>query len=201
MKGGRKGDILALLGLNLSGNRTWSTHRGNPLHDEIVDKCKFHLIYLGRGIYAELVKRDHPLVELNNKEGTKSLIIEMLTTVESGVVNKLVHLGLGFGIDRSGEARMDQSGSPEAQPSTSQIVPPIPRTELSPEVQLTTSQYISPTLSTELLPKTQENIGDSEPYMVYENLPSPSETQDDSENEQSIEHVKAIVEPELRIEW
>ena len=70
-KDGRKGDILALLGLNylmgihtlihLSGNRTWSTHHGNPPHDEIVDKCKFHLIYLGRGIYAELVKRTTPL--------------------------------------------------------------------------------------------------------------------------------------------
>ena len=110
LKDGRKGDILALLGLNylmgthmlihLSGNRTLSTHRGNPPHDEIVDKCDFHLIYLGRGIYAELVKRDHPLVELNDKDGTKSLVIRMLTTVESGVVNKLVHLGLGFGIDR-----------------------------------------------------------------------------------------------------
>ena len=56
------------------------------------------------------------------------------------------------------------------------------------------------TLGTELLPKTQENIGDSEPYMTCENLPSPSETQDDGENKQSIEPVKTIVEPELRIE-
>ena len=125
--------------IHLSRNRTWSTHHGNPSHDEIVDKCEFHLIYLGRGIYAELVKRDHPLVELNNKGGTKSLVIGTLTTVESSVVNKLVHLGLGFGIDRSGEARTDKSGSPEAQPSTSQMVPPILRTKLSHEVQLTTS--------------------------------------------------------------
>ena len=59
----------------------------------------------------------------------------------------------------------------------------------------------APTLSTELLPKTQENIGDSEPYMAHENLPSPSETQDEGENRQSIKPVKTIVEPELRIEW
>ena len=80
------------------------------------------------------------------------------------------------------------------------MVPPISRTELSPEVQLTTSRYVPPTLSTELLPKTQENIGDSEPYMACENLPSPSKTQDDGENRQGIEPVKTIVEAELRIE-
>ena len=78
-------------------------------------------------------------------------------------------------------------------------VPPISRTDLSPEVQLTTSQYVPPTLSTQLLPKTQENIGDSEPYMARENLPSPSKTQDDGENKKSIEPVKIIVEPELEL--
>ena len=112
-----------------------------------MDKCEFQLIYLGSGIYTELMKRDHPLVELNDKEGTKSLVIGRLTTVESGVVNKLIPLGLSFGINILREARTDKGGSPEAQPSTSQIVPPISGTELSPEVQPTTSQYVPPTLS------------------------------------------------------
>ena len=60
IKDGRKGDVTALLGQNylmgthtmvhLSGNRIWSTHQGNLLHDDIVNKCEFHLLYLGRGI-------------------------------------------------------------------------------------------------------------------------------------------------------
>ena len=55
-------------------------------------------------------------------------------------------------------------------------------------------------MSPELLPKTEENIGDSVPYMAHENLPNPSKTEDDGENKLSIEPAKTIVELELKIE-
>ena len=136
IKDGRKGDVMALLGLNylmgthtmihLSGKRIWSTHWGNLPHDYIVYKCEFHLLYLGRGIYAELVKRDHPLVEVNDLEGSKSLVVGTLSMVEDGVVTKLVHLGLGFSVDRTAKTKdgkddqvsMDDA-VPEGKPSTS----------------------------------------------------------------------------------
>ena len=142
IKDRRKGDVMALLGLNylmgthtmvhLSGNRIGSTHRDNPPHDDIVNKCEFHLLYLGRGIYTELVKRDHPLVEVNELEGSKSLVVGTLSTVEDGAVNKLVHLGLGFGVDRTAETKdvkvSVEDTVPEGEPSTSshgEIPPPL----------------------------------------------------------------------------
>ena len=46
-----------------------------------------------------------------------------LSTVEDGVINKLVHLRLGISIDRSSEIKQDKTSvedtAPDAQPSTS----------------------------------------------------------------------------------
>ena len=71
IKDGHKGDIMVLLGLNylmgthttvhLKDNCMWSTLHGNFTHDELVNQSNFHLVYLGWGIYAELIKRQTPL--------------------------------------------------------------------------------------------------------------------------------------------
>ena len=87
--------------VHLSGNHVWSTLLGDMTHDEMIEKCDFHLVYQGRGIYAELVKNEKPLSEITDQDGIQSLVVGTLTTVGDTVINKLVHLGLGFGIDRT----------------------------------------------------------------------------------------------------
>ena len=53
-------------------------------------KCNFHLTYLGRGIYAELIKRDTPLQTCTESDTVTSLIIGTLTAKDH-TINKLVH--------------------------------------------------------------------------------------------------------------
>ena len=111
IKDGRKGDVLVLLGLNylmgshtmvhLHGNRLWTTLQDKLNHDEMVLKCDFHLVYLGRGIFAELCKRAEPLVEIEGDANVMSLVIGTLTSNEQTVIDKLSKLGLGFAIDRT----------------------------------------------------------------------------------------------------
>ena len=111
IKDGRKGDVLVLLGLNylmgshtmvhLHGNRLWSTLQEKLNHDEMVSKCDFHLVYLGRGIFAELCKRAEPLVEIEGDPNVMSLVVGTLTSTEQIVINKLSKLGLGFAVDRT----------------------------------------------------------------------------------------------------
>ena len=106
-----KGDIMVLLGLNylmgthtvvhLSGNHVWSTLPGSLSHDEMLNRCDFDLIYLRRGIYTELVECSEPLAKVSDQDNTLSLVVGTLTNIEDIVINKLVHLGLGFGIDRT----------------------------------------------------------------------------------------------------
>ena len=111
IKDGCKGDVLVLLGLNylmgshtmvhLHGNRLWSTLQEKLNHDEMVSKCDFHLVYLGRGIFAELCKRAEPLVEIEGDANVMSLVVGTLTSTERTVIDKLSKLGLGFAIDRT----------------------------------------------------------------------------------------------------
>ena len=122
IKDGRKGDVLVLLGLNylmgshtmvhLHGNRLWSTLQEKLNHDEMVLKCDFHLVYLGRGIFAELCKRAEPLVEIEGDANVMSLVIGTLTSNEQTVIDKLSKLALGFAIDRT--------AAKDNKPSTSQ---------------------------------------------------------------------------------
>ena len=111
IKDGCKGDVLVLLGLNylmgshtmvhLHGNRLWSTLQEKLNHDEMVSKCDFHLVYLGRGIFAELCKRAEPLVEIEGDPNMMSLVVGTLTSTEQTVIDKLSKLGLGFAVDRT----------------------------------------------------------------------------------------------------
>ena len=123
IKDGGKGDVLVLLGLNyligshtmvhLHGNRLWSTLQEKLNHDEMVIKCDFHLVYLGRGIFAELCKRAEPLVEIEGDASVMSLVIGTLTPTEQTVIDKLSKLGLGLAVD--------QTSAKDNKPSTSSI--------------------------------------------------------------------------------
>ena len=123
IKDGRKGDVLVLLGLNylmgshtmvhLHGNRLWTTLHDKLNHDEMELKCDFHLVYLGRGIFAELCKCAEPLVEIEGDANVMSLMIGTLTSKEQTVIDKLSKLGLGFAVDRTAAS--------DNKPSTSSI--------------------------------------------------------------------------------
>ena len=97
--------------VHLHGNRLWTTLNEKNNHDELEKKCDFHLVYLGRGIFAELSPRIKPLVEIEDQTNVTSLVIGMLTSTEQTVINKLSKLGVGFAID--------QTTGREDKPSTS----------------------------------------------------------------------------------
>ena len=65
VKEGRRGDILSVYllsmatgthtAVHLSNNRVWSTLEVRPtLHDDLMQQCNKHLIYLGLGVFLQL---------------------------------------------------------------------------------------------------------------------------------------------------
>ena len=111
---GRKGDFLALYSLNLmldthtvvhlKNGRLWTTIKNRLLsHDELVKMCNFHLVYLGRGLFVELMERKRPLTIVEENDDTKTVIIGELTFDEQDTLDKVIYCGLGFGVDRSRE--------------------------------------------------------------------------------------------------
>ena len=71
------------------------------------------MVYLGRGIFAELCKCAEPLVEIEGDANVMSLVIGTLTSNEQTVIDKLSKLGLGFAVDRT--------AANDNKPSTSSI--------------------------------------------------------------------------------
>ena len=68
IKDGRHPDFFVLLALNallethavvhISNGKTWTTLNDPPEnHDRILERCEYHLVYLGKGNFIELVKR------------------------------------------------------------------------------------------------------------------------------------------------
>ena len=55
----------------------------------MLSKCNFHLVYLGRGINAELMAHTEPLAELGDQETVISLVVRTLMTTENAVIKKL----------------------------------------------------------------------------------------------------------------
>ena len=110
---GRKGDILTLYGssvltdvhtyVHLHKAEFWTTLKNIPkMHNEIMEQCDVHLLYLGRGLYIELTKCATPLEIIDNPgPSIKSVVIGELTTVEAGAYEAVLNTGLGTGINRS----------------------------------------------------------------------------------------------------
>ena len=109
---GWKNDFLALHGLNLmldmhtivhlKNDRLWTTIKNRSLsYDELLKMCNFHLVYLGRGLFVELMERKWPLTIVEENADTKTVIIGELTFDEQDTLNKVIYRGLGFGVDKS----------------------------------------------------------------------------------------------------
>ena len=64
--------------------------------------CNSHLVYLGRGLFVELIERKWPLTIVEENADTKTVIIGELTFDEQDTLNKVIYCGLGFGVDKSG---------------------------------------------------------------------------------------------------
>ena len=67
-KDGHRPDFFALFALNallethtavhIGGNKIWTTMNDPPEdHNLLIRRCKYHLVFLGRGNYIELVER------------------------------------------------------------------------------------------------------------------------------------------------
>ena len=115
-----KGDVLAVYGLSmlldihtvmhLRNGATWSTLKHVcAMHDENLDKCQVHMVYVGQGLFVELVKRDKSLQILPGPDkNVQSLVVGELT-VELAILDSVQLSGVGVGIDRT------------AKPSTSTL--------------------------------------------------------------------------------
>ena len=108
---GRKGDMLILFTLNLlmemhtivhlKDGQTWTTLANpNPNHSDDIKCCEIHLVYVGRGLFIELIEHENPLEIVENTEETTSIIISELTSTEERAIDEVVKLGLGVGIMR-----------------------------------------------------------------------------------------------------
>ena len=79
-------DFFVLLALNallethavvhISNGKTWTT-LNDPLenHDRILERCEYHLAYLGRGNFVELVETQRPLIIVHSDEEVKTVEI------------------------------------------------------------------------------------------------------------------------------
>ena len=73
-------------------------------HEQLLRLCRYHLVYLGRGIFMELTLRiSYPGVEL------KPVIIGELTSDENALLDKGILKGLGVGVSKPGRAKLSSS--------------------------------------------------------------------------------------------
>ena len=115
---GRKGDVLALLSLcmlvekhvlvHLHNNQIWTSLRNSEdSHNVILSKVDIHLVYLGRGNFALLQKRENALQTVHRSPEIDSIVIGTfipLSPDEDKTLNRLIFSGLGFGLDRDTKA-------------------------------------------------------------------------------------------------
>ena len=72
------------------------------MHDEVMEQCDVHLLYLGRGLYVELAKCATQLEIINNPDpNIKSTVVGKLTTVGARAYEDVLFAGLGTGINKS----------------------------------------------------------------------------------------------------
>ena len=112
---GLKGDILALYGLcvlmdkhcllHLKNGRVWTTVQNlSKDHEQLLRLCRYHLVYLGRGIFMELMLRlSYPGVDL------KLVIIGELTSDENILLDKVILKGLGVAVSKLERAKPSSS--------------------------------------------------------------------------------------------
>ena len=144
---GRKGDVLALFSLcmlvekhvlvHLHNNQIWtSLQDSEDSHDVIMSNVDIHLVYLGRGNFALLQKRESALQIVHRSPDVDSIVVGTfipLSPDEDKTLNHLILSGLGFGLDHDMKAtHTDISKSSMSASST----PNATVTELEHEVKI-----------------------------------------------------------------
>ena len=143
-----KGDVLALLSLcmlvekhvlvHLHNNQIWTSLRDSEDSlDVIMSKVDIHLVYLGRGNFALLQKRENALQIAHRSPEIDSIVIGTfipLSPDEDKTLNHLILSGLGFGLDRDTKAthRDLNKSSMSTSPPTKATVPETEHEEKNP---------------------------------------------------------------------
>ena len=105
IKDGRRPDFLVLLALNallethavvhISNGKTWTTLNDPPEnHDHILEICEYHLVYLGKGNFVELVERQRPPIIVHSDDDVKTVELGRLTFDEEETLNSVISKGL-----------------------------------------------------------------------------------------------------------
>ena len=79
IKDGHHPDFFTLFALNallethavvhIGSNKIWTTMNNPPGdHDLLIERCEYHLVFLGRGNFIELVERQRLLIIINNSQ-------------------------------------------------------------------------------------------------------------------------------------
>ena len=78
-----------------------STLVNNPPedHDLLIEICEYHLVFLGRGNYIELVERQQPLIIVKSNEDIKTVEVGCLTFDKDETLNSVMFRGLGKALD------------------------------------------------------------------------------------------------------
>ena len=88
--------------VHLKNNELWTTLKNQSgSHNQILNMCNFHLIYLGRGLFIELTKHRRPLEIIETTEDMKVVAIGGLTFGKSESLDKVIFRGLGIRVNRS----------------------------------------------------------------------------------------------------
>ena len=129
---GRKGDVLSLLSLcmlvekhvlvHLHNGEIWtSLYDSAGSHDAILNKVDIHLVYLGRGNFALLQKRESALQMVHRSPDVESMVTGTfipLSPDENRTLDCLIFSGLGFGLDRDTSAKHKDVGKPSTSATT-----------------------------------------------------------------------------------
>ena len=99
--------------IHLHNGQFWTTLKNVPsTHEETLHKCKVHALYLGRGLFVELMERDVPLQIIDNPDPKVTLIvIGELTELEQKMYDDTLHTGLGSGKTVESKAGTSTSAS------------------------------------------------------------------------------------------
>ena len=147
---GRKVDFFTLFAINillethmavhLKNGEIWSMLERQPMdHSELLNKCNFHMAYVGRGLFIELTKRKHPIVIVDSTDDIKAIDVCCFTYDELETVDSIIFKGLRFGKDP------DKSPNSTDVPFIKDLPEPMiksepPNTEIQDTVTVTSEQ-------------------------------------------------------------
>ena len=86
--------------VHIKDNKIWTSMDNPPdNHQYLLDRCEYHLVYLGCGSFVELVKRQHPLIVVESNDDIKTIELRCLTFDEEDTLNSVIYRGLGRAIN------------------------------------------------------------------------------------------------------